>query len=374
MTAVRRRLVYYISGYDPRGPDHYHALCRDEAARQDTLTGAMRTVGPITRVDRREDRWTVADARGTTCEVRFLRYDDLMRKLWPRTPAALWRGLLPAAWDLWRWGIFRRLRAQSLPVWFTISFPVPMIGSLPLPLPLLAAVTWWATSGNPASTTVAMAGGTLATWLLWRGIVHSRADWLARIDIFHRLLGCGRIPELEERLALFGERIASGLGDPDADEVLVVGHSVGAGLAVAALGNALLRQPAPPTAIGLLTLGQSIPFIGLLPNSRRFREDLARVAGDPAVAWLDVSSPVDGACIALHDPVAGCGLTPTGSPKLLNARFHRQFSAERYRTVRRDRFRIHFQYLMAAETNGGFDYLEATAGPLPFRELVRAAD
>lgn len=374
MTAVRRRLVYYISGYDPRGPDHYHALYRDEAARQDALTGAARTVGPITRVDRHEDRWSVSDARGTACEVRFLRYDDLIRRYWPRSPAALWRAVPATAWNLWRWGVLRRVRAQSLRVWYTMTFPLAMVAALPLPPPLLCAAGWWTGGGDPASAVGGAAVGALASWMLWRRIVRIHADWLARICIFHSTLGRGRVPEFDGRLSLFGERIADGLADPGADEVLVVGHSVGTSLAVAALGRALRTRPSPRAAVGLLTLGQCIPLVGLLPNGSSFREDLARVAGSPRAVWLDVSSPTDGAGIALRDPVAGCGLPATGSPKLRNARFYRQFTPARYRVVRRDRFRIHFQYLMAAETAGGFDYIEATAGPLPFHELASAAD
>ena len=373
MTNVRRRLVYYISGYDPRGPDPYRALYHDEAARQDALTGTSRTVGPITRVDRWESRWTLADTRGTTGEVRFLRYDDLVRRNWPRTPSALWRAAMATTWDLLRWGLYRHIRSQSRTTWFTGTFPIVMLGALLVPPPLLAAAAGWATHGNP----LAIAGGALlglpASWALWHWIVRIRADWLARIFYFLRQCGRGRVPELEARWALFGERIAEGMADPEVEEVLVVGHSVGAAMAIAALSRAMRRQPAPRPAVGLLTLGQTISLIGMLPNGQPFRDDLAAVAGNPLLPWLDVSSPVDGACVALRDPVAGCGLASTGSPKLLNARFHRQFAPERYRTVRRDRFRIHFQYLMAAETTGGFDYFEATTGPQPFRDLVQTA-
>ena len=39
--AVKRRAVFYIEGYDPRGPSHYHGLYRDEAAKQAKLEPAL---------------------------------------------------------------------------------------------------------------------------------------------------------------------------------------------------------------------------------------------------------------------------------------------------------------------------------------------
>ena len=49
-------------------------------------------------------------------------------------------------------------------------------------------------------------------------------------------------------------------------------------------------------------------------------------------------------------------------PKLLSARFHTLFRPETYASLKRDFRRSHFQYLMAAELPGDYDYFLITAG------------
>ena len=73
--------------------------------------------------------------------------------------------------------------------------------------------------------------------------------------------------------------VRDGIADTreDVDEVLVVGHSTGAQLAVSALARVPERRVSAGPALGLLTLGQSIPMISLLPEADALRDDLARV-------------------------------------------------------------------------------------------------
>ena len=49
-------------------------------------------------------------------------------------------------------------------------------------------------------------------------------------------------------------------------------------------------------------------------------------------------------------------------PKLLSARFNKQFRPETYAMIRRNFLRTHFQYLMAAELPDDYDYFLITAG------------
>jgi hypothetical protein len=55
------------------------------------------------------------------------------------------------------------------------------------------------------------------------------------------------------------------------------------------------------------------------------------------------------------------------SPKRLSPRFAEQFTPETYRKLRRDKYRCHFQYLMAFEKPGGYDYFAISAGPMSLR-------
>ena len=96
------------------------------------------------------------------------------------------------------------------------------------------------------------------------------------------------------------------------------------------------------------------------------------------VDWIDVTSAVDGACIALSDMLELSGIVrPEGArrqPKLVSARFNKLFTPETYATIRRDFLRTHFQYLMAAELPGDYDYFLITAGDTTLAERFAHLD
>ena len=112
-------------------------------------------------------------------------------------------------------------------------------------------------------------------------------------------------------MADFGDRIAEALAD-DVDEVLVVGHSSGAHLAVSILADLICdgRVPESGPKLAFLSLGQVVPMVSFLPKAGRLRRDLAYLSVTPALTWIDVTAPGDGCCFALCDPVAVTGVAP----------------------------------------------------------------
>ena len=74
-------------------------------------------------------------------------------------------------------------------------------------------------------------------------------------------------------------------------------------------------------------------------------------------------------------PAAGTGRQPRGlaaqlaaraahwvPPKRLSPRFAQMFDETTYAQVRADKYRCHFQYLMASHIPGAYDYFAITAG------------
>jgi len=118
-------------------------------------------------------------------------------------------------------------------------------------------------------------------------------------------------PELSARIEEFARKIAGDISK-GADEVLVVGHSSGAILAVSALARLvrLGRVPANGPVLSLMTLGQVIPMVSFLPEARELRADLHLMSAQDRVTWIDVSAPGDGCAHALCDPVAVSGVAP----------------------------------------------------------------
>src|SRR4051794_34947708 len=84
---IRRRHVFYISGFDPKGPAWYHDIYAQEALKQAEVSGYGISVGPRQRKGKFIGRWLV-NWQGDSGEVEttydFLRWDDIMRRHWPR--------------------------------------------------------------------------------------------------------------------------------------------------------------------------------------------------------------------------------------------------------------------------------------------------
>jgi hypothetical protein len=155
--------------------------------------------------------------------------------------------------------------------------------------------------------------------------------------------------------------------DAGFDEVLVVGHSSGAHLAVSIMAD-MLREGVPDRpALSLLTLGHVVPMVSFLPKAARLRRDLHDLSLADRLTWVDVTAPGDGCAFALCDPVAVTGVAPPGKrwPLVISAAFTQTLSAARWKELRWKFFRLHFQYLCAFDRPGDYDYFQITAGPVP---------
>jgi hypothetical protein len=372
---VRQRSVFYLSGFDPKGASYYHALYRDEAAKQATqhapLTGQSVQVGKRGRTPEGNATWTLrCEPDGVDTQFEFLRWDDVVRQHWPKgTPRLWWDVLRTTAFNL-RHGALWRMVQRSWPPAFALFMPFVLVLVQMLGAPLLAlgvALVLW--QGGLALWLGVLVGATVgagAWWITRRLEARYAMYWMMRSYAFTRLQALGRAPHLEQRLDEHAALLVARWREGRDDEILVVGHSTGAVMAVSVLARACALEPGlggSGPRVALLTLGQWIPLLGLLPQAQRFRDELARLAGT-TLDWLDFSAPPDGCCFALTDPYALCGVAPARPdfPKLLNPRFAEMFDAPAYRVLKRDKFKLHFQYLMASERATDYDYFAITAG------------
>lgn len=381
---LRRRCVLYLSGFDPKGAAYYHALYREEAAKQARVSGLEIEVGPRRRMPGGDSGWSLdATENGASVHTHydFLHWDDLVRAHWPRSSGVLWREVWWTTLHNLQTGALGRMKRLSLPPFVALFAPFLLMLSVLLGLPLLALGVL-ALAHHLGATAWLAAAGALTTFIcgLWLASVVERRFsmlWLMRSFAFTRLQARGAVPELEERLDQHActliERVCSG----EHDEVLLVGHSSGCIMAVEVLGRALQSAPALAcghTQVGLLTLGHCIPMLGTLPEAHVFRSRLALLATAPGVGWLDVAAPPDGCCFALCDPMLLLDNLPlerrVDRPKLVSPRFVKMFHPLEYAKIRRDKFRVHFQYLMAADLPTDYDYFRLTAGSRYLSQVI----
>jgi|TARA_B110000967_G_scaffold54389_1_gene55742 hypothetical protein len=83
------------------------------------------------------------------------------------------------------------------------------------------------------------------------------------------------------------------------------------------------------------------------------------------ITWVDVTAPGDGCAFALCNPVSVSGVATDAKrwPLVFSAAFTQALSPARWKELRRNFFRLHFQYMFAFDRPRDYDYFQITAGP-----------
>lgn len=383
--AVRRRKVFYLPGFDPFPPRRYRELYRSESAAQAAISDYAVTVAAAKgqpgygwHVQGRMDGCSVESA------VEVLVWSDIVERSMDRGIVATYWQLVRTAWAyLGSGALFRLMRLRKGPM-IAALYPIALL-VLELLVALGLGAGVWALMGRVLSADT----GALGAVLRLAGalaVVPLVLAWFRRIDnrifawyLMHDYAFTAQYhganpPELEARMAEFGDHIATSFAE-EWDEVLVVGHSSGAHLAISILADLIRdhRVPSKGPVLGFLSLGQVVPMVSYLPGADRLRADLAFLSVQDRLTWVDVTAPGDGCAFALCDPVAVSGMAGPGKrwPLVLSAAYTQTLSPERWRALRWRFFRLHFQYLCAFDLPGDYDYFRITAGPLTLADRYR---
>ncbi|MPS95312.1 hypothetical protein [Comamonas sp.] len=421
-TGEVERLVIFMGGFDPRGARHYHQLMRTESRKQPAVSGDGRyeigsrekwSGGDAAPGKSLHSRWRVAqaDSDGTAgADFVFFDWHDQVRLHWPQGRLGVFRqalGTYVSIWKLRRW--LEPVREQARFTLWALMYPLVYVLLVLLAGVGLGACLAKLWDGLPVPGALALMLAVVAA-VGWGGLVLDRylhISWLLRILNFAHASSEKAFPELEARIEAMAEDVAKAMQQQRWREVVVVGFSVGSVQALK-LTRALRRRlaqsplslaPSRKPVVNLVTLGNCIPLFGLFPGAGALRQTLREIALDDAVYWADISSPSDSVCFGMCD-VVGLSLREDGQTNppqaarffaaagkrhpqwglnpqaVCSPRFHKLFLPATYRWLRRNKMRMHFQYLMAGEVAGAYDYFEllTSAGPMQDyleRKLVR---
>lgn len=381
LSGVKRRHVFFLSGFDPKGAAFYHRLYREQAALQGALTGVSYQVSKRQPCSNGNAVWSVQAGR-TTTTYEYVRLDDIVRAQWPRR---LWPVL---ASSLQVYAVVLRVPSLLHKVWRVA--PRTLVA-------LLYPAFYWVGVGVLAmlvGSLVAraddlsggLAGGLAAYAVLaagWQLEKRLHTSWLLRIFGFAKRCAVGKVPDLQDRLDALAEQIKRALMRPELDEVLLVGFSVGSMAAVGTAARTVRlcgQERQAMVKLSVLTLGHCIPLFALMPSAHELRADLQVAGLNPDLFWLDCSSPSDWGSFALVDPVKLCapGTEAINPRAMTSPRFHTLFAPAVYSKLKTDKRRMHMQYLMAGErvgevavggeVPGGYDYFSLTAGASSLRQ------
>jgi pimeloyl-ACP methyl ester carboxylesterase len=378
---VRKRLVIFIQGYDPRGRAEYFRMFQREFASTCDLYGLTGEIGDTDDDAKRfTTTWNITtNGDGWQVDTRYmlLRWDDiisedLIRPVWWKIVQmyrtigvailnGAFRRMLRADW---RFGLFAFLPLVLITVWILLG---SFIGVLCMSLV--------ATLGAPEIVSrivgaVTGVGGFAS--LLWLTepitmLLH-RCDEAATTD---QLINRKR-KDIEQRMDMFARSVVDAVTASKADEVVIVGHSFGSVLAMEVLGRALVRKPElgeDGPCVALLTLGANLPVVGFDPEAKWFRNRLRQLAVAPDIDWVDYQSRDDVLNFCPFDPVAGHDIVleddERRNPTMVAISFRDLWKLGSFGLRRWRFFRAHSQFLLANERLGAaYDNYLICCGPV----------
>lgn len=369
---VHRRRVLFIPGFDPRKPVTYHQMWVEEAAAQGSTVGPSLSVGKRRTAGPHGLEWPVQTTDGgrrAETTVTLMRWDDIVRQLWVRGDVGAIRQTPFWTRRFASSGVYGGMKRDARPLYRSMLFPPVLLGGLVLLMLLIAGVGAVVNVWLGLALLAALPFGVLAGWR-WTDR-RLGTNWLIQCFTYVCRTSAAMPPEQDARCRVFADRILEAEQE-DVDEVLLVGFSLGANLAIRALGLALADRPGlgqGQVAVNLLTVGQSLNVYARLPGDPDFLDHLKRVGAATAVGWVDATSTTDPATACKVHPLQDVAPFDPARPVRKPPRFHQVLTPERFRAVRRDPNAFHFQYLRAVDLPGGYDWFRLVAGvrPLPGR-------
>jgi hypothetical protein len=376
-TPVAKRVVFHIGGYDPITT---HASAQRRFVRE--IARFQRTWSVKAIVDGLRDsadqiQWNVTTT-GPDWQVEtdyhLVRWHDVIEAFGRRSigsrisvgilafldfvlAGTLWRYLVTN----WRYAVF-------------FLYPFVMFGLLVAVAFLIGVFAFKITGSIP----IAIGGGlfgfaaVLAGPWRWLQLGNLFDDW-----IFSReYIRCGN-PEIEQRLDRLAAELVAAASNSAADEILVIGHSLGAVLAVDLLDRALKLDPAlgrNKIPVTFLSVGSSILKIGLHPKAVRFRTTVERVARSRAIFWGDYQALVDPLNFYKSRPMAEMGLSTENEATVRVVRLSRMLDHDIYQRIRLDFFRLHCQFVSGNDKRTSYDYFMLTCGPVSAKSQTLAPD
>lgn len=379
------RMVVFVGGFDPRGSKHYQQLMCKQAQQQLSVDGCVYEVGARAAWNKlgddpvRHSQWSVQTLAGVTTDYVFYEWSDVVRQHWGKR----WLHVIASALRSYReiaqishdW---QQLHQQKPYTLWTLFYPL-IYFALTLLLSVgigLSTFMCWPHILGALLGLSAFAG----IWLLSRKldeILH--VTWLLRI--FKFAVDCSQAPQdpLERRHQHMAQALAQRLREQPHLHLTIAGFSVGSAMSVGLI-HALREQLDTQQwqRVQWLTLGNCIPLFSLQRGAETLREQLASLARDPHLFWADISAPSDSVSFGVCDLMRlalghyhQSGQEPFSGPRhMCSPRFHTLFTPQRYRRLSRNKMRMHFQYLMAAELPGAYDYLALITHDQGFKDYV----
>ena len=358
---IRKRRLFYLHGFDPRGAKHYISLYRDQADKQQHADGVQYRIETEEALRNQLNiRFTENDTVTETV-YQFLSWDDIVSDFMNKPFAGVLADVLKAVPWYWQEGFRLRCRKHAKNMYNSL-----MLGYLSFIIPIVAILF----SGFLTLIQV-MSPLVFALIVVALSLIFIRLNrrynllWLLRSFNFNYKIG--NEPDLfKVRMTEMADIIEAQLRNNDYDEAMLVNHCFGSSLINMLLVELASRPAFKGRQLSVVTLAQVSPA---LLWTTAWYPTFPEICDTLPVVHVDYSSPADGVCFPFFrlKPESDQLVSQLRSPK-----FHTLFDETKYRRIiRKNKLRVHFQYLMASDYPANYDFFRMTAGPDSLLDSIR---
>lgn len=369
---ITRRGIYFIGGYDPKSAKAFFDRLTREISRFDETWGvasslsAMRESPPdqigTVEIDTKGDGWS------TAAEFSFLVLDSLVLKDFRRPSATRLGKYLATLADYAATGTTLRMFASSWRFGLYHLFPLAAL-LLFAAAGLLAA--WLVPAKMPLAPVLGIVVG-LAVFALCFETVGRRWPVSHLMDLwsFSRNYLRGRRPDADALLDGWAAVVTARAAAAKFDEILLVGHSTGGALILDLAARCIARDPEFPNRaphVTILTLGSTALKIGMHPAAGTFRSRVQALVDNGRIGWAEVQCMTDVINFHRVDPVVAMELAPRrsgGFPLIREVRIKHMLADATYKRIKRNFFRVHYQYVFGNTKRYFYDFFMVCCGPL----------
>jgi pimeloyl-ACP methyl ester carboxylesterase len=374
---VLKRAVFFIGGYEPKTPKVFFSRLFKQISHFDALWGYRSEVSSVDTTQDNEvgvvsiSTHAAEKNWSTSTDFSFLCLDKVVLRDFARPmPIRLFYYARSFADFVVSGAAFQFFKkAWRFGLYFIYPFLVLISFALVACIVALLSFKWF----GPASGLVGVLVFVLA--LLGVGqrwsINHLMDLWSFSLDFLR-----GRRADADAMLQRFAETVVARARAESYDEVILIGHSTGGLLMIDVAARCLsLDETFACSArkVVLLTLGSTALKAGYHPAGKRFRKSVEQLINDDKLAWVEIQCLTDAINFYRTDPVAEMGLETKADqvfPIVRSIKIRDMLQYDAYARIRRNFFRVHYQYVCANTKPYWYDFFQICCGPTFLSERV----
>lgn len=376
---VAKRAIFYIGGYDPKSANAFFQRIQKESKRYETTFDAK--IEPKKASQLHEDiTITQYESSGsidgkkwkTHTDFHFLTLDDIVLKDFQRPFHIRFARSFVTTWNYLLTGTAFRFLRHAWRFFVYFAYP-PMAVVLTAVIAVLIAAFFGAMVTKQFRDIVHVIVFALTTWIFvevfWkkRFILHLMDLWSFSRDYLYQNRN-----DIELKLDRLADTATQTLKKGRYDEAVFIGHSTGAALILDVAARVRQRDAdfaSKAKHVSLLTVGSTALKIGLHPAAKWYRQRLNELFTKSKIGWYEYQCHSDVINFYKTDPAQLMNIDTNQFPDLRHRpvrrgiRIKHMVSEKVYDRMRRNPFRIHYQFVFGNTKPYHYDFIGVCFGP-----------